>query len=95
MTTDKRWYIRVDDSKADNGLAQVTPVAAEVGRVEGSLRGKGREPQDCAKQIDTKHGPWRSKAASARKARRHEKIEPSRDGDEALRKEERRVSMVS
>ena len=89
MTTDERWYIRVDDPKADNGLAQVTPATAEVGRVVGGLRGKGREPQDGAKEVDTKHSPWCSKTTSARKAWGHEKIEPSRDRDKALREKDR------
>lgn len=83
--------VRVEDAKTDNGLAELASVTAEVGRVVGGLRGKGREPENGAKQVDAQHGPRGGEAAGASKARCHDEVDPRGDGDEAL--EKHRVSM--
>lgn len=76
--------VRDDDTQSNNALAETAPGAAEVGRVVGSLRRKGGEPDDDEEEVDGEHGVDIGESTSALEPRRHDEVDPSGNGEEEL-----------
>lgn len=84
--------IRNKHSDSNNSLADATAATTLARAVIGRLGGKGRKPQDDEEAIDTEHDVWVGESTSTLESRGHDKIDPSGDGEEALRKGEGQTS---
>ena len=57
---------------------------AEACRVEGRLRGEGRQPEDAEEAVDSDHGMWLGDFARPGEARGADEIDPCWYGQEYL-----------
>lgn len=77
-------YIRHKDADSNNGLANATAATASARAVVRGLGREGRDPDNDEETIDGKHNIRVGEPASAAESRSHDKVNPSRDGKEAL-----------